>query len=195
MQSFLQYRRIKPDRPLSSDSHQENDSSRSSSDSPIYVEWTDPLDPSHPRNWSLKYKIWVLALVSMNVFALDWCSSADSQAAKEVAQEFGVPHLLESISSACYVFGIAIGALLAGPITESVGRNPIYIYGRLLHLFFIIGTALVQNVTTQIICRLLAGLGASTVLSIHGASVADVFGQEGRSLAWPYVAIWSFLGW
>lgn len=92
------------------------------------------------------------------------------------------------------MFGIAIGAIFAGPISETVGRNPIYIGSRVLHLGFLLGTALAGNLATQLACRLLAGLGASIILAIHGASIADIFGPEGRSLAFPLVALSSFIG-
>jgi len=98
------------------------------------------------------------------------------------------------LSTACYVWGIALGALAAGPISETVGRNPIYTLSRLFHLCFILGSALAPNLATQLVCRFLAGLGASIISAIHGASVADVFDANGRSWAWPWVALSSFLG-
>ncbi|POS87784.1 hypothetical protein EPUL_001691, partial [Erysiphe pulchra] len=197
MQSILQYRKLRsdlPSTPFSSYGQGSESSNLSQNEQYTFVEWDSSQDSSHPRNWSLSYKIWVCALVSMNVFALDWCSAADSQASTKIASEFGVSLRIESIGSALFVFGIASGALFAGPITETVGRNPVYIVGRIFHLIFILGTALAQNIMTQLFCRFFAGVGASTILAIHGASIADLFGQEGRSLAWPFVALWSFLG-
>lgn len=134
------------------------------------------------------------ALIWINTFTLDWCSSADSQAATSIAAEFGVSKTVESVASAAFVYGVAIGALFAGPISETVGRNPIYLGSRVVHLAFILGTALAPNIATQIACRFIAGLGASIILAIHGASIADLFGPEGRNLAWPFVATASFLG-
>ncbi|TQS35367.1 hypothetical protein Golomagni_04212 [Golovinomyces magnicellulatus] len=196
MQSILQYRQVKPGISKSLEALRARIGRAQDSDpyARVLVEWENPSDPLHPRNWSLAYKIWVSALVSMNVFALDWCSAADSQASAKIASEFGVSHRVESVGSAMFVFGIAAGAQFAGPITETVGRNPVYIGGRLIHIFFILGTALARNISTQLLCRFFAGFGASAILAIHGASIADLFGQEGRSLAWPFVALWSFLG-
>lgn len=114
-------------------------------------------------------------LVFINVFVLDWFSGADSQAGRKIAAEFGVSRIAESFSSACYVWGISAGALVAGPISESTGRNPIYIGSRCSHLGFILGTALARNLATQLVCRFFAGLGASRILAIHEVSVADLF--------------------
>jgi len=86
--------------------------------------------------------------------------------------------------------GIATGALFAGPIAES----PIYIFSRCIHLAFILGPALAPNVGAQLACRSLAGLGASIILAIRAASMADVSAAHGRSLAWPFVVAGSFFG-
>lgn len=208
MQSFLQYRRIQSQtvrnangdpestpnlKPSTSPSHP-NGADTSTSDQNIFVDWDGHLDPNHPHNWSLSRKIWICTIVFINVFVLDWCSSADSQTSSRIAAEFGVSRIVESVASALYVFGIAFGAIFAGPIAETVGRNPIYICSRILQVAFILGTALARNIATQMVCRFLAGLGASIILAIHGASVADLFGPEGRSYAWPLVALGSFLG-
>lgn len=97
-------------------------------------------------------------------------------------------------ASALYVIGIAAGALFAGPVAETTGRNPIYIFSRCVHLAFILGSALAPNLGAQLACRFLAGLGASTILAIHAASIADLFEAHDRSLAWPFVASGSFFG-
>lgn len=75
-----------------------------------------------------------------------------------------------------------------------MGRNLIYILSRVVYLAFILGSALAPNLGTQLTCQFPAGLGASTILSIHATSIADIFGPEGRSIAWPFVALATFLG-
>jgi len=210
MQSLRQYRRLQRQSQWPGYSSQNSTPTEEESESPdssrvlvdrtnqqdthILVEWDGGLDPEHPRNWTLTRKIGISAIVFVNVFVLDWCSSADSQAGSKIAADFHVSRVAESLSSACYVWGIAVGALSAGPISETVGRNPIYLLSRIVHLGFILGSALAPNLGTQLPCRFLAGLGASIILSIHGASIADIFGPEGRSLAWPFVSLGSFAG-
>lgn len=95
---------------------------------------------------------------------------------------------------ALYVIGIAAGALFAGSVAETTGRNPIYIVSRCMHLAFILGSALAPHLGAQVAGRFLAGLGASTILAIHAASIADIFEARDRSLAWPFVASASFFG-
>jgi hypothetical protein len=59
-----------------------------------------------------------------------------------------------------------------------------------VHLEFNLGTALSRNPGTQLSCRSLAGFGASIILSIYGASIADIFelgGEVLRGRLWPQV--------
>ena len=64
----------------------------------ILVEWDGPLDPSAPRNWSLRSKIGITLIVWINVFALEWCSAADSQASTKISTQFHVSKVAESLS-------------------------------------------------------------------------------------------------
>ncbi|KAK4541988.1 hypothetical protein LTR36_007188 [Oleoguttula mirabilis] len=134
---------------------------------------------------------WILWI---NVFAVDWASSADSQTGGEVASTFHVSAEAEALSVSLYTFGLAAGSLFAGPIAETVGRNPIYVVSRCLHVAWLVGAALAPNFGAQCVFRLFAGLSGSILLAIHAASVADIFGPTYRTLAWPIIALASFWG-
>lgn len=160
----------------------------------IIVEWEGPTDPLNPRNWSMSWRIWIFAVVWINVFAVDWAAGADSQASDTISKVFHVSKEAETLSPAMYTFGVAIGALFAGPISETVGRNPIYIVSRCFHVVWLLGVALAPNFAAQIIFRFLAGLGGSILLAIHAASMADIFSPLHRTVAWPCIALSSFFG-
>lgn len=160
----------------------------------IIVEWDGPDDSLNPRNWSMARRLTAFAVIWINVFALDWASSADSQTSGKIAASYHVSAEAETLSSTMYTVGIAIGALFAGPISESVGRNPIYIASRVLNVAFLLGVALAPNYGAHLAFRFLAGLGGSTLLCIHGASTADLFNPIERTWAWPAIALASFAG-
>jgi len=160
----------------------------------IIVEWDGPDDSLNPRNWSMARRLTAFAIIWFNVFALDWASSADSQASSKIARSFHVSEEADSLSSTMYTVGIAVGSLFAGPISESVGRNPIYIASRILNVAFLLGVALAPNFGAYLAFRFLAGLGGSTLLCIHGASTADLFNPIERTWAWPIIALASFAG-
>lgn len=210
MQSILQHRRLHThaQRPVSreadvpakkpkSPSSETTDGSAANSTatkSLVVVDWEGGLDPKHPRNWTLSWRIAITVLIWLNVFSLDWCSGAISEESNKSALEYHVSAETNSLTSATFVFGVAIGSLAAGPIAETTGRNPIYIVSRFVHIVFTLGSALAPNFGAQLVFRFLAGLGASIILAIHAASIADVFGAEARGYAFPVLALASFLG-
>lgn len=153
----------------------------------IIVDWDSPSDPSNPRNWALSRRLLALAIIWINVFALDFPSSEDSQASTQIASAFHVSAEAESLSPALYTLGVACGSLFAGPISESVGRNPIYVVSRIINVAFLAGCAFSPNAGAYWAFRFLAGVGGSTLLCIHGASTADLFNPVERGWAWPII--------
>jgi hypothetical protein len=161
------------------------------------VEWDGNLDPERPRDWPLITKICICTIVFINAFVLDWSSSIDSQARSKITASFVVSKKVESLSSACYIFGIGIGALSAGSIAQAVGRNPIYLLSKYfvsapsIHTEHCSSTKFGHTNVMSISC---AGLGVSTILAIHEASIADSFGPGGRCIVWQFAAVGCFLG-
>ncbi|CAK3847358.1 efflux pump kojT [Lecanosticta acicola] len=171
-----------------------NSQERRENEEAIIVGWDGVNDPLNPRNWSIWRRAAVFGVLWINVFAVDWASAADGQAGGRIAQVFHVSEEAESLSSSLYTFGIALGSLFAGPIAETVGRNPVYVVSRCFHVFWLVGAALAPNFGAQCIFRFLAGLSGSILLAIHAASTADIYGPVYRTLAWPIIAIASFFG-
>lgn len=166
----------------------------STSDEPIIVGWEGPDDPLNPRNWSTAWKTVVFWIIFINTFACDWGSSADSQAGTTIAKAFHVSEEAEALSATMYTFGIAIGSLVAGPLSETFGRNPVYCVSRCFHLAWLVGVSLSPNFGSQCVFRLFAGLAASQFLGVHGATIADIYGPVDRALLWPLQALSSFAG-
>ena len=105
----------------------------------ILVEWDGPRDPLNPRNWSLAYRNTIFCILWINVFTVDWGSSADSQAGSTISKVFGVSEEAEALSPSLYTFGLAAGSVFAGPIAETVGRNPVYVVSRIFHVIWLLG--------------------------------------------------------
>jgi MFS transporter, DHA1 family, multidrug resistance protein len=127
----------------------------------------------------------VLALL---IFVQGWASAAQSMGNKQASMEFQVSEVAQNLSTALYLFGIAAGALISGPLSETVGRNPVYLIPSFFYLFFVLGTALATNFGGHLVCRLFVGLMSSPTLSINGASVRDQFRPVKRALVFPVIA-------
>ncbi|OTA80956.1 hypothetical protein M434DRAFT_380659 [Hypoxylon sp. CO27-5] len=152
----------------------------------IHVESGD--DPLDPKNWPLTARCKNIAIPSFPIFTQAWVGAAESMANKTASAEFGVSQVAKNLSTAMYLFGIGSGALLAGPLSKTVGRNPTYLVSTFCYLFFVLGSALTPTFGSQIACRFLIGLFSSATLSINGSSVRDQFRPVKRAFAFPIIA-------
>lgn len=145
-------------------------------------------DPIDPRNWSLLSRAKNIAILSFLIFTQAWTGSADSTANEQASREFGVSKVAENLSTAMYLFGIGSGSLFAGPVSESVGRNPTYLGSTFIYLLFVFGSAYTPTFAGQVTCRYFVGLFSSATLSINGSSVGDQFRPVKRAFVFPLLA-------
>ncbi|KAH8646084.1 major facilitator superfamily domain-containing protein [Xylariales sp. PMI_506] len=154
----------------------------------IWVEEEGDDDPLNPMNWNLMSRAKNILILSLLIFVQAWSGAAESMANSAASKEFAVGQVAENLSTAMYLLGIGSGALFAGPISETVGRNPTYLVATFFYLFFVLGSALTPTFGGQVVCRYLVGLFSSATLSINGSSVRDQFRPVKRSLVFPVIA-------
>ncbi|KZM26106.1 uncharacterized protein EKO05_0001211 [Ascochyta rabiei] len=154
----------------------------------IVVEFDGPEDPIHPQNWPLLKRARTMAILCLLVFTQAWAGACSSLDNSKASKRYHVSPVAEDLSVAIYLFGIGSGCLFVGPLSQTLGRNPVYLGFTLVYLFFILGTALSENFASQIVCRYLAGLASSAALGINGASVGDMFRPVERALWFPVIA-------
>ncbi|KAK3312627.1 major facilitator superfamily domain-containing protein [Apodospora peruviana] len=167
---------------------EEEKSGPKDTDDKIYVKTLGDQDPLDPRNWPLLDRSKNIAILSFLIFSQGWAGAAESMANTKASQQFGVSKVAENLSTAMYLFGIGSGALFAGPVSETVGRNPTYLVATFCYLFFVLGCALTPTFGGQVVCRYFVGLFASATLSINGSSVRDQFRPVKRAFVFPVIA-------
>ena len=120
-----------------------------------------------------------LIYCSANIAAIGWivgfASSVDSAALEQATKDFGVSEVTESLATGLFLIGFGVGALFAGPISETVGRNPVYIATLSLYMIFIIASGLAPNIGAQLAFRFIAGCFAATPLTCAGGSISDLW--------------------
>ena len=166
----------------------ETASRRESTQSTFWVRSEGDDDPMDPRNWPLTSRSRNIAVLCLLIFVQGWAGGAESMVTSEAAKEFGVSPQAENLATAMYLFGIATGALFAGPLSETVGRNPTYLVSTFIYLLFVLGATLSPNFGGHIVCRYFVGLFSSATLSINGASVRDQFRPVKRAFVFPVIA-------
>ncbi|PNS17171.1 hypothetical protein CAC42_7225 [Sphaceloma murrayae] len=155
---------------------------------PNIVTW-DPDDPLNPKNWSLKYRIFITFQFGMLALAASMGSSIISPATNTIAEVTGVGEITAVLAVSLYVLGFAFGPLLWAPISEVWGRRisllpPMYVLG-----IFSIGTAVSSTPAAVFITRFFAGVFASAPVSNVGAALGDIYSQAARGTAVTFYAL------
>ena len=151
----------------------------------IYISWEGENDPDNPHNWPVYYKIlFVFKIIALT--ALIYMSAAlYTPCITVVMQEMQVSRAKATLPLTFFAIGYGIGPMVFSPLSENArfGRNTIYIVT--LFIFFIlqIPTALVTDIASLTVLRLLAGFFASPVLATGGASIGDVISREHMPMA------------
>lgn len=176
------------DSEKSDEGNKEEQSNESDSKTHILVEPVDDYDPINPKNWSVEKKTRTTTILWFLILSQAWAGSGDALANTRARQFFEVSANVMDAGISMYLFGIGVGSLFAGPLSNSTGRNPTYMAMSFLYLCFVLGTALVQSFAGYLIFRFLVGLCASAVLAVNGASIRDMYRSNGRQWVFPLIA-------
>jgi hypothetical protein len=169
------------------------------------VGWEGSDDPSDPHNWPNWKRWYVTVLVAAIGAVVGIASAIDSSALMPASREFHVSEVAESLATVSadtsflsrrdadghqglYLIGFGSGALFAGPFSETVGRNPVYIVTLSLFSVFIMASGLAPNYGAQLIFRFLAGFFGATPLVVAGGSISDIWNplERGMTLSFKY---------
>lgn len=93
-----------------------------------------------------------------------------------------------------YLVGIGLGSLVAGPFSETFGRNAVYTVSMLVFMIWIMAAGLAPSFGAQIVFRLLAGCSASTPMVCAGGSIADMWDSLDKTWSFPLYTGLSFGG-
>lgn len=158
------------------------------------VSWESEKDPINPYNWGFPRRIVCTLTISLIGGVVGFASAIDSAVIPQASAEFGVPEIIEALATGLFMIGFGAGALVAGPFSETLGRNPVYIVTMALYMLFLVGAAVSPNLGSQLVCRFFAGMFGATPLVCAGGSLSDIWTPQERVFAFPLFACSSFLG-
>jgi DHA1 family bicyclomycin/chloramphenicol resistance-like MFS transporter len=95
-----------------------------------------------------------------------------------IARGFGENEAAAQLTLSVFMFGLALGQLFYGPMSDRFGRRPAVIAGALLYLAAGFGCATAQSMDALILWRFLHGVGASVGPVVGRAIVGDLYGRE-----------------
>jgi hypothetical protein len=158
------------------------------------VDWSGPDDPFNPKHFSTIHRVFATLLVCVVAFVATIASSIDSAVLTRASADFGVSETAESLATALFLVGFGFGALLLSPLSELLGRYPVYLGSLFIFACWTLGSALAPNFGAQITFRFFAGFSASTPLTVAGGTVGDLWSPVEKTFAFPLYAIPAFGG-
>ncbi|KAL3471207.1 major facilitator superfamily transporter [Aspergillus californicus] len=158
------------------------------------VDWSSPDDPFWPQKWSTRRRIFATLTVCLVALVTTMASAIDSAVITPASEEFGVAPVTESLATGLYLIGFGAGALVASPLSEMIGRYPVYLGALVIFGAWILGAALAPNIGAQFVFRFLAGLCGAAPLTVAGGSISDVWNTLEKTFGFPIFAIPGFGG-
>jgi multidrug resistance protein len=151
-------------------------------------------DPENPKNWSRLYKWYITLVASILVVCIAFGSSIVTGGLGLIEEKYNVSLEVAILTCSIMVCGFAVGPLLWSPLSEIIGRRPVYIISLSFYVIFNIPCALSPNIGGLLVCRFLCGVFASSGLSLAGGTIADVWNMEERGMAIAYFAAAPYCG-
>jgi multidrug resistance protein len=84
--------------------------------------------------------------------------------------------------------------MMFAPLSEMVGRRPVYGATLLLALIFVIPCAVSKNLGTLIVCRAIDGIAFSAPMTLVGGTLADLWRNEERGVPMAAFSASPFIG-
>lgn len=147
-------------------------------------------DDLNPRLWKTSKRWWIALVIGSLIAPIDMFSTLYAGGQAQIQQEFGISHFVATLGVGLVNLGIAIGPLIAAPLSELYGRQPMYMFSAISFTCLSLGSALSRNITALLLCRFLAALFGSSVFSNFGGSLSDMFSPDERG---PLVALFTLV--
>ena len=120
--------------------------------------------------------------------------SIDAPVSLEFNEHYNVGPMAGSLTTDMYLIGQRTGALFAGTVSETFGRNVVYMTTFLVFTLFIMAKALATNFRSVLVFRFLTGFFGSTPMTAVGGSIADIWNPLEMIFCLPVGAMTSYAG-
>jgi SP family sugar:H+ symporter-like MFS transporter len=123
---------------------------------------------------STLYVLFISAVAAIGGFLFGFDSGVINGTVGALEKSFEITGLGTGFSVASVLLGCAVGALLAGPLSDRYGRKPLMLITAVLFAISSIGSGASHEITEFIIFRLVGGLGIGGASVLVPAYIAEV---------------------
>lgn len=106
-----------------------------------------------------------------------------SYTAPVISQAWGISATELGIVFSAGLIGMAVGALVLGPIGDYIGRRPALLVNLIIMTIGMIGTAYTDSVPSLMILRIVTGLGIGGILASTNTMVAEYAPEKHKNFA------------
>ncbi|KAL9094175.1 MAG: hypothetical protein Q9165_003590 [Trypethelium subeluteriae] len=153
------------------------------------VDWDGPDDPENPMSWPMSHRWLQVGIIAVLTFTTPLASSMFAPGIGLLDQQFhNESDILSALVLSVYLLGFVFGPFIAAPLSETVGRIPVYHGANLLFVIFSIACGVSSNMRMLIGFRFLMGTFGSVPVTIGGGSVADLMPPQKRGRA---ISLWA----
>ncbi|KAK6511796.1 hypothetical protein TWF481_000702 [Arthrobotrys musiformis] len=142
---------------------------------PADLSFDGPDDKRNARNWSLLEKLYGTMVPAYACFVVSFGASVYAPAVFAIQREYNATIVQALAGITTYVLGMAFGPLIAGPISETVGRRAVYFVALPISGAFTLGVAYAPNLVTILVCRFFSAMFGASVLAVGAGTVADIW--------------------
>ncbi|KAL4754436.1 hypothetical protein BDW72DRAFT_166104 [Aspergillus terricola var. indicus] len=143
-----------------------------------YVVRWDENDPMNPRNFN-KLRRWMIVIIcSTGSLCVTCTSSMYTVTYDQLTEEFNCSRIVATLGLSFFIWGLGLGPLVLGPLSEFYGRRNIYITSFIFFLIWLVPCVVAKNIQTMIVSRFFNGLAGSAFLSVAGGTVGDLFDRH-----------------
>ena len=119
----------------------------------------------------LKYILLLGAMLAMQPFALD----PFLPAAPSIARDFAVPDSTIALTMSALTFGFALGQLIAGPLSDSLGRRRPLLLSAVVYVLAAALVLFAPNIVVFAIGRVLQGISGAAIQVVGNAVMRDLY--------------------
>lgn len=116
-------------------------------------------------------------------FSVTCGSSLVTPGTPEIEAYFAISRTASILALSLFVIGLAVGPMIAAPISETYGRSVVYKASSIIYMLFILGAGFSKSFGSLLVCRFLAGMTGGPVLAVGAGTNADMYHAKNRAIA------------
>lgn len=145
-------------------------------------------DHENPRLWPLWYKGVCVVTMSLGATVVSLFSTLYTSGIPGLEDEFHISKIVGLFGVFTYLMGMAFGTIFFAPLSEIIGRRPVYLFSMSIFLLLVLPSALARHIEAILVSRFFGGFFGSAIMGNSPASVNDIISDRHRAMAF---GIWS----